>query len=124
MFAGAVRYKLVGKTKINEVNLWCAVGKDVDHDIFELYVVVGSMRSVNDSENVNKLLSYGEELFQNLWPSEVLKILIQAAVILRYDVISAYYYSVLSEILKNYYAMVLNVGEPKFMCGILEFVSV
>ena len=53
MFAGAIWDEFVGKTKINEVHLWCAVGKDVDHNIFELYVVVGSMRGVNNPENVD-----------------------------------------------------------------------
>ena len=65
MFSGAIRDEFVGKTEVNEVHLRCATGSYVDHDIFELYVVVSAMRGVNNPENVDKLLSYGEKLSQN-----------------------------------------------------------
>lgn len=97
--SGAIWDEFVGKAIINKVHLWSAIRKDVDHDIFELQVVVGSMRGVQNPENVDKLLRYGEKLSWYWQSSKVLKVLLQIVAVFRYDVISAYYDSILSEIL-------------------------
>ena len=124
MLSRAIRHEFVRKTIVNEVHLRCPVGKNVDHDIFELYVVVGSMRGVDDLKYVDKLLRYGEKLSQNGESTEILKVLLQVVAIFWNDVISTSYDFILSEVFENNYAMVQNLWNSKFVSGTFQFAPV